>query len=343
MKQNPVANKEWEDILVYLEYHYGIIHSITPQLIGKSYELALSANKSIDGVVVGKDVYKLKDQLKGFPLRKIFLYETRDEYFKSDLYEELVSDCICKTKPSIILIGATSEGRALAPRIAARFKTGLTADCTELFIREYSNLVQIRPAFGGDIMAQIITPNARPQLATLRYGVAKSIEPIFERTIEFIDMTKENYISKIEVVRSEAIHEKKGIAQQQVLVVAGKGVRKKEDLSILEELAKLLGGELASTRGLVEKGWMPIDKQIGLSGQIVKPKLLITCGVSGSLQFLAGIGGADLIIAINIDKDAKIFSIAQYPVCGDLYEIVPELIKLIKNGQNSELLKLNTD
>ncbi|WP_213951362.1 electron transfer flavoprotein subunit alpha/FixB family protein [Tepidanaerobacter syntrophicus] len=343
MKQNLAMNKEWEDILVYLEYHYGIIHPISPQLIGKSYELALSAGKNVYGVMAGKDVYKSKDQLKGFPLKKVFLYETEDEYFRSDLYEELITDCIYATKPSVFLIGATPEGRALAPRIAARFKTGLTADCTELLIREYLNLVQIRPAFGGDIMAQIITPNARPQLATLRYGAAKSIEPVFEHRIEFINITKEKCMNKIEVINSEIFHETKGIAQQDILVVAGKGIRKKEDLSMLEELAKLLGGELASTRGLVEKGWIPIDKQIGLSGQTVKPKLLITCGVSGSLQFLAGIGGADLIIAINTDKNAKIFNIAHCPICGDLYEIVPELIKLIKNGQNSGLLKSNTN
>lgn len=330
-----IINKEkWKGILVYIEYHHNKVHPISYQLIGKAYELSASIGYDICGIVIGKNTALSKDQLKNYPLKKVFLYETEEEYFRADLYEELFSSCINKMRPSVVLIGGTAEGRSLAPRVATEFKTGLTADCTELILRDNSDLVQIRPAFGGNIMAQIVTTHTRPQLATVRYNVMKPIEPIFDNEIEFIiDEDGHQADSKITILEAVPIPKTKGIVDQDILVVAGKGVKRKEDLAMLKELADLLGGELASTRGLVEKGWMLSDKQIGLSGQTVRPKLLITCGVSGSVQFMAGMSGAYNIIAINADIDAKIFSIAHYPVCGDLYEIIPELINQIKSNR----------
>lgn len=323
-----IDKKEWKDILVYIEYHHNKVHPIGYQLIGKAYELAESIGYNVYGIVIGKNVDISKSQLKNYPLKKVFLYET-EEYFMSDLYGELFSDCINRMKPSVVLIGGTAEGRSLAPRVATEFKTGLTADCTELTLRDNTDLVQIRPAFGGNVMAQIVTTDTRPQFATVRYNVMKAMEPIFTYGVEFIEVEGRGH-SKLTILETTPIPKTRGIAMQEILVVAGKGVKKKEDLGMLEELASLLGGELASTRGLVEKGWMASERQIGLSGQTVRPKLLIACGVSGSVQFMAGMGGSENIIAINTDVDAKIFNIAHYPICGDLYEIVPELINLIK-------------
>lgn len=332
-KIEAVNKEEWKDILVYIEYNHNKVHPISYQLIGKAHELAASTGYDIFGIIIGRNTSLSKDQLKKYPLKKVFLYETEEEYFKADLYEEVFSSCIKKSKPSVVLIGGTTEGRSLAPRVATEFKTGLTADCTELILRENTDLVQIRPAFGGNIMAQIVTTDTRPQLATVRYNVMKPIEPTFEHDIEFIvEEIGHQAGNKITILEAAPIPKIKGIAQQEILVAAGRGVKKKEDLTMLEELASLLGGELASSRGLVEKGWMTSDKQIGLSGQTVRPKLLITCGVSGSVQFMAGMSGADNIIAINTDVDAKIFNIAHYPICGDLYEIIPELINKIKNS-----------
>ena len=331
-RKEAIKKEEWKGILVYIEYHHNQVHPISYQLIGKAYELAESIDYDIYGIVIGKNVALSKEQLKNYPLKKVFLYETKDEYFKSDLYEKLFSSCINIIKPSVVLIGGTSEGRSLAPRVAIEFKTGLTADCTELILRENTDLVQIRPAFGGNIMAQIVTTDTRPQFATVRYNVMKPIEPIFQEKIEFIIDEKAHMAhSNLTTLKAIPIPKIKGIAQQEILVAAGKGIKKKEDLAMLEDLASLLGGELASTRGLVEKGWMTSDKQIGLSGQTVRPRLLITCGVSGSVQFMAGMMGADNIIAINSDPNAKIFEIAHYPICGDLYDIIPELINMLKD------------
>ncbi len=330
-KKEAVNKEEWKHILVYIEYRHEKVHPITYQLIGKASELAASSADDVCGIVIGKNTALAKNQLKHYPLKKVFLYET-EEHFKADLYEKLFSNCIDKMRPSVVLMGGTAEGRSLAPRAATAFRTGLTADCTELILRDNRELVQIRPAFGGNIMAQIVTPDTRPQFATVRYNVMKPIEPNCEHETEFIAEAVEGADSKLTILEAVPRPERKGIAQQEILVVAGKGVKEKEDLAMLEELAVLLGGELASTRGVVEKGWVASDKQIGLSGQTVRPKLLIACGVSGSVQFMAGMSGADNIIAINTDADAKIFHIAHYPVCGDLYEIVPELIKGIKNS-----------
>lgn len=335
--KNPVESRfnieknEWCDILVYLEYHHSKIHPISYQLIGKAFELAQKSGFVINGIVIGKNTHLCREQLKSYPLKKVFLYET-EEYYKSDLYEKMFDDCIGKTKPSVVLVGGTPEGRSLAPRAAAAFRTGLTADCTELLMQDNTHMVQIRPAFGGNIMAQIVTKYSRPQFATVRYNVMEPAKPVFKDEIEFIPCnTKDNFKSRLEILKAVPVEKIRGIAQQDTLVVAGKGVRKKEDLGMLEELAGLLDGELASTRGLVEKGWVAGNKQIGISGQTVKPKLLIACGVSGSVQFLAGMSGAENIIAINTDKEARIFSVAHYPIYGDLYEIIPGLIERLKN------------
>lgn len=332
--RHTVKKEDWKGILVYAEYHNKTIHPITYQLIGKAYELARTIGYDVYGIVIGKSVDFSVSQLKNYPLKEVFLYETDDEYFKSDLYEKLLSNCISAVKPSVVLMGGTAQGRSLAPRAATEFRSGLTADCTDLKLRENSDLVQIRPAFGGNIMAQIVTTDTRPQFATVRYNVMSPLEAVFNNKTKFI--TCDNIAkasSKLEILEALPKPKVKGITDQERLVVAGKGVKKKEDLDMLEELAALIGGELASTRGLVEKGWMTNDRQIGLSGQTVRPKLLITCGVSGSVQFIAGMKGVDNIVAINIDPYAKIFNIAHYPICGDLYEIVPELIKLIRRSE----------
>lgn len=320
----------WKNILVYLEYHHGKIHPIGIQLLGKAFELAASAGCDVYGVVIGEHAGEAKPQLLHYPLKSVFLYEAQ-EHFAADLYEQQFSDCIEKLHPSVVLIGGTAQGRSLAPCAATRFRTGLTADCTGLAIRDKDDLVQTRPAFGGNIMAQIITPNTRPQFATVRLNMMKSAEQREDASVVFIACSSEHPAkSALEILDAQTLFPEKDITKQKVLVAAGNGVRKREDLIMLEELAALLGGELASTRGLVEKGWIQSDRQIGLSGHTVRPKLLITCGVSGSVQFMAGMSGAENIIAINQDPEARIFQIAHYPVCGDLYEIVPELIRQLK-------------
>jgi len=324
----------WKNILVYLEYHHGIVHPVGIQLLGKALELAASCGCEVYGIVIGKNAGEAKPQLLLYPLTSVFLYEAQ-ENFASDLYEQLLSDCIGKLRPSIVLIGGTAQGRSLAPCAATRFRTGLTADCTGLSIRDKDDLVQTRPAFGGNIMAQIITPNTRPQFATVRLNMMEPARKSEAASVAFITCASAHPAkSALEILDAQSLAPEKDITRQKVLVAAGKGIRKKEDLAMLEELAVLLGGELASTRGLVEKGWIKSDRQIGLSGHTVRPELLITCGVSGSVQFMAGMSGAKNIIAINQDPEARIFQIAHHPVCGDLYEIIPELIRQLKAAKS---------
>ncbi len=256
------------------------------------------------------------------------------EYFKIEAYTSVFAEFIKKIKPAAILVGATPVGRQLAPRVAARFGTGLTADCTILDIKENTDLVQIRPAFGGNIMAEILTPNTRPQMATVRYKImdAPKWNDVVTGTIEALPVSDEKLKSRIEVLGVTKKEKRQTIDGADVIVVAGRGVKKKADLKMIEELADLLGGQTASTRPLVEAGWMDPKKQIGLSGRTVRPKLIITCGVSGSVQFVAGMNHADTIFAINSDPKASIFKTANYAVKADLYDVIPKLIEKIKTG-----------
>ncbi len=234
-----------------------------------------------------------------------------------------------------MLVGATTVGRSLAPRVAARFRTGLTADCTILDMKENSDLVQIRPAFGGNIMAQIVNPNHRPQLATVRYKVmdapCRSDEISGKINVEYMDKNK--FKSGIDVLKVTKKEVEVGISDADVIVAVGRGVKSEKDMDMIKELADLLGAQVAVTRPLVEAGWADAKLQIGLSGRTVKPKLIITCGISGAVQFAAGMNNSDVIVSINNDPKASIFNVAHYGIIGDLYEVIPKLIEDIKNDQ----------
>lgn len=328
--------EEWSGILVYLECYRGRIHAAGLELIGEATRLAKQSGQDIYTIAIGWNMDEAVETLKGYPVKKAYLYETEDEYIPC-LYEEAVTECIRELQPAIVLIGGTSEGRALAPRLAVEFETGLTADCTSLIMDTDSNLVQTRPAFGGNVMASIVTQYCRPQFATVRPGVMEQIERDSDMETEYVREKIDSQTRGIRIIKTEETEVSDDITQQELLVVAGRGVKKKEDLQMLRRLAELLGGRLASSRALVEKGWMSPKEQIGLSGNTVSPKYMITCGVSGTVQFMAGMKNTKNIIAINSDPNARIFAIAHYPVCGDLYEIVPELIEKLeqKKGEGN--------
>lgn len=327
-----MENKKCSGILVYIENHYEKIHASSLELLSEAYRLAEVNKEEVYAVAVGRHMSQIREQLRGFHVKQAWLYET-DIFFQADIFELPVAECIREIRPSTVLIGGTYEGRSLAPRLAVTFETGLTADCTELQINETGELVQIRPAFGGNIMASILTEHTRPQIATVRAGIFEILEQDDGYRTEFIfrDMPQEKKgMEIIDVSQAEQIN---AIAEQDLLIVAGRGVRKKEDLKMLSELSGFLGGKLASSRALVEKGWMPSETQIGLSGLTVAPKYMITAGVSGTVQFMAGMKHAKNIIAINSDPEARIFEIAHYPICGDLYEIIPKLRCRLQGGK----------
>ena len=328
----PSVNKEeWKGIAVYVDHVDGKIHPVTLELLGKARELAQVTGHPVYAVFMGNHISEKSHELLHYGADKVFIYDEPElERFKIEPYTAVFEDFIQNVKPSSILVGATTVGRQLAPRVAARMKTGLTADCTILEMNEDTDLSQIRPAFGGNIMADIVTQFTRPQFATVRPGVMQKAEKDHRIVTEYITEKIEKTRKEIEVISSKAEAVEKGIADEKILVVAGRGVKKKEDLDMLRELAELLGGTLASSRALVEKGWMLPKEQIGLSGNTVSPDYMITCGVSGTVQFMAGMKHTKNIIAINEDPKARIFEIAHYPIVGDLYEIVPELIRIVK-------------
>ncbi|QNO13833.1 electron transfer flavoprotein subunit alpha [Alkalicella caledoniensis] len=337
-----INKDEWKGIMIYVEHVEGNIHPVTFELIGKARELAAKINHPVYALFLGHEITKQADELLKYGVDKVFVYDNAElEHFRVDSYTAAFEDCVKNVKPSTILVGATSVGRSLAPRIATRFRTGLTADCTVLDVKENTDLVQIRPAFGGNIMAQIITPNHRPQMATVRYKIMDTAEKVENITgkVEVCDIAVEKLASQIEVL---GVHKKEvvpGINDAEVLVVAGRGIKEEKDMAMVKELADLLGGQIAVTRPLIEAGWGSHNQQIGLSGRTVRPKLLITLGVSGAVQFTAGMGGAENVFAINNDPNAAIFNVSHYGIVGDIYEVIPKLIASIKNGADiSELV-----
>ena len=335
-KSETVDKSLWRGVCVYCEISDGKIHPVTLELLGKARELADSINHPVYGVLIGNGLCKYADELTHYGADKIFVYDDPAfEEFRISPYTAAFYDFIEKIKPSSILVGATNMGRSLAPRVAARCGAGLTADCTVLKMKENTDLVQIRPAFGGNIMAQIVTPNARPQFCTVRY----KIFPIPSRTPEscgetiIMPVTDSMKRSDTQILSVTEKPREIDISDADVIVACGRGFSKEQDLELARELADLLGGQLAGTRPLIEAGWLSPKRQIGLSGRTVKPKLIICLGISGSVQFAAGMKGSDLIVAVNKAADASVFDICHVGLVGDLYEIVPSLIEKIKGGK----------
>lgn len=328
-----VDKDKWKGIAVYVDHIDGVIHPVTYELIGKARELARKINHPVYAVMMGHHIGSQCEELLHYEVDKIFVYDKEElDRFKMEPYARAFEDFVENIKPTAILMGATTVGRQLAPRLAARLKTGLTADCTILDINENTDLVQIRPAFGGNIMAQILTPNHRPQMATVRYKVMDAPErkDTIQGEIIRCNIDSKELASKVSVLDIIEKEKEQFIEGAEVLIVAGRGIKKEDDLTMLKELADLLGGQIACTRPVMEAGWLEAKSQVGLSGRTVRPKLIITCGVSGSVQFTAGMNNSEQIIAINKDENAPIFKTAHYCLIGDLYDIIPNLISQIR-------------
>ena len=325
----------WKGITVYVDHVEGDIHPVTLELLGKARELADKIGHPVQALFLGSGIGDKAHELLHYGVDKVYVVDTPELMdFKIESYTAAFEAYINKVKPSAILVGATSVGRQLAPRIAARFKTGLTADCTILDMHDNTDLVQIRPAFGGNIMAEILTTNTRPQLATVRYKVMNAPERSEAAKGEVVplEVPADKLKARMEVLGIIKKEKKKTIESAEVLVVAGRGLKKPEDIAMVRQLAEALGGDVACTRPLVETGWMEATHQIGLSGRTVRPKLIITCGVSGAIQFVAGMNNSEQVVAINSDPEAPIFKVANYALVGDIYEIIPQLIEKIKQG-----------
>ena len=334
-KADTFDKDSWKDFLIFVEQERGDIHPVAFELIGEARKMAPKVNYKVNCVIVGgagtgENARKLLD----YGVDKVYVYEHPGfEGFRADCYADAVAACIAAVRPSSILIGATSLGRSLAPRLSTRFHTGLTADCTTLDIKENTDMVQIRPAFGGNIMAQIQIAHSRPQFATVRYRVMDRASKVEHPSGEIVpcQVTEEMVNSRIKILSSEVIRKQKTLEEEDILVAVGRGVRTEKDVEMCRELAEALGGQLAFTRPMVENGFGDNAHQIGLSGRTVRPKLLITCGVSGAIQFTSCMTGSECIVAINNDPEAQIFNVAHYCIVDDLYQVVPMLTQLVRD------------
>lgn len=336
-QKKEVDKSKWVGITVYVDHVEGKIHPVTLELIGKAKELAQKTNHPVYALFIGHNIKDKAEELLHYGVDEVFVYDDDElKDFRIEPYAAAFEDFINKVKPSSILVGATTVGRSLAPRVAARFKTGLTADCTILDMKENTDLVQIRPAFGGNIMARIVTPNNRPQFCTVRYKIFSAPERSSEAKgkITLCNIEKQKLNSNIKVLEVTKKKKEVSISDAEAIVAVGRGLKSEKDMEMVHELADLLGAQIAGTRPMVEAGWIDAKRQIGLSGRTVKPKVIINLGISGSVQYVAGMNGSDCIISINQDENASVFNVSHYAVVGDMYEIVPKMIENIKSGKD---------
>jgi electron transfer flavoprotein alpha subunit len=330
-----------KNIFVFIEQRDGEIQKVSLELIGKARELADILEQSVVGILAGHQIAAKAELLIAHGADQVLLIDEPilAEYI-TEPYAKAVTAVIEQYQPEILLYGATAIGRDLAPRVAARIHTGLTADCTALSIdEETQNLLMTRPAFGGNIMATIVCANHRPQMATVRPGVMKAL-PYDEKRSGVIEKVTISFNpADMNVKIREVVKEAKqsaDITEAKVLVSGGRGIGGPEKLPMLKELAEVLGGELSCSRAIADAGWLERDRQVGQTGKTVRPSLYFACGISGAIQHVAGMESSDCIIAINKNNTAPIFDVADLGIVGDVNVIVPKLIEALKRYKEAK-------
>ena len=329
-----IDKSEYHGIWVFGEQRNNEVLPVVFELLGEGRKLAEELAVPLSVVLMGSNLADKAHTLISYGADNVYTVEDESlETYNDQSYTDIFTQLVNTYKPEIILIGATTYGRSLAPRIASRLNTGLTADCTYLSIdKETGNLMQTRPAFGGNLMATIVCPDRRPQMSTVRPKVMKPIEPDSTRTGEVIRPNvniPENI--KIKVIdQVQTLCEKVSLTEADIIVAGGRGMGEPKNFELVKELADVLGGAVGATRATVDAGWIDYSHQVGQTGKTVGPKVYFACGISGAVQHLAGMSSSDIIIAINKDADAPIFKVATYGIVGDVLEVLPELIKEFK-------------
>ncbi len=331
--------EEYKGVWIFGEQKRGVVQPVAFELLGKGRELADKLKTDVTCVLLGHNIKEKAQELiyRGAD-NVIVVDDPKLEHFLDEPYNKVLVQLIRKYRPAIFLCGATVIGRSLVSRVAVKLHTGLTADCTGLDIDPKEGyLMQTRPAFGGNIMATILSKNHRPQMATVRHKVFKEAAidktrkgKIIEETVAPTLLTSRTKL--LDIV--EEVGTTINIAEADFIVSGGRGMKGPENFVILEELAKVLGGSVGSSRAAVDAGWMPYSHQVGQTGKTVCPKIYIACGISGQIQHLVGMQSADIIIAINKDPDAPIFSVATFGIVGDVFDVVPKLTKKFKEILN---------
>jgi electron transfer flavoprotein alpha subunit len=325
----------YSGVWVFVEQTEGEAAKVSWELLGKGRELADTLNVPLSAVVIGDGVGNLCTEAFAYGADRAYLLDAPVfRYYRTESYLQAVCALIDKYKPEIILMGATGLGRDLAGAVATAVGTGLTADCTGLSIDDKRNLMQTRPAFGGNIMATIMCDKFRPQMATVRPHVMPMAEKQPGKTGEIIRETspirEEDILVKVLEIISDKKKDNVDVAGAEFIVSGGRGMMGKENFAMLKELADELGGVVGASRSAVDAGWMPQDRQVGQTGKTVRPKIYIACGISGAIQHLVGMQDSDVVIAINRDKDAPIFEVATYGIVGDLFQVVPALTNRLR-------------
>ena len=328
----------YKGVWIFAEQRGGKVSSVAYELLGIGRKLADDRGTILSAVLFGSSDTEAKELVR-WGADKV--YHAKDpifDHFNDEPYSQLLSSLIREHRPEIVLVGATPLGRSFVPRVAAGLRTGLTADCTSLAIdKETGNLLQVRPAFGGNIMATILCPNHRPQMATVRPRVMK--RGIYDegRAGEIIDVKADGLTSRTKVAATvkEVSDITVNLQEADIIVSGGRGLGDPRGFKLIEELAEILGGAVGSSRAAVDAGWIPHRHQVGQTGKTVCPKIYFACGISGAVQHLVGMQSSDTIIAINKNPEAPIFNVATYGIVGDLYEVVPLLIKKMKEAKGA--------
>ncbi len=340
--------EQYKDVYVFAQQVDNEISPIAFELLGKAKDLANDLGQKVAAVLIGYQVKDLADQLAVYGADKVIVVDDKElEVYRTEPYTHALASVINEFKPEIMLVGATAIGRDLGPRVSARVKTGLTADCTSLDIgdfplvampgkeQKHNQLLMTRPAFGGNTIATIACPDNRPQMATVRPGVMQKNEPVADAKAEVVEFNPGftpdgKYVEILDIVKNVA--DVVDIQDAKILVSGGRGVGSPENFKILEELAAVVGGTVSCSRAVVDSGWKPKDLQVGQTGKTVRPNVYFAIGISGAIQHVAGMEEADIIIAINKDEDAPIFDVADYGIVGDLNKVVPLLTEEIQKA-----------
>jgi electron transfer flavoprotein alpha subunit len=331
--------KDYRGVWVFVEQTDGKPAEVSWELLGVGAKLAKTLDVELCTIVIGDKVEHLCQESFAYGASKAYLMDDKVfHYYRTEPYYKAICYLINKYKPEIVLTGATGLGRDLAGGVATKLKTGLTADCTGLDIDDRGFLLQTRPAFGGNVMATILTEQTRPQMSTVRPHVMPMPEKDTSHKGEIVRESMPLKEEDISVKVLEVIDTRKAgdvdIAAADVIVSGGRGMLAKENFRILQELADELGGVVGSSRGAVDAGWMPVERQVGQTGKTVRPKIYIACGISGAIQHLVGMQDSDVIIAINRDRQAPIFEVATYGIVGDLFQVVPAITNHIRELRN---------
>lgn len=329
--------KDYKGIWVFIEQKNGRVQSVSYELLGKAQELAKKLNTQVSAVLIGNKLEDQLDELIFCGADNIYLVEASElANFQDEPYTNILVELVKKHKPEILLCGATNIGRSLISRVAINIKAGLTADCTGLDIDpDKKILLQTRPAFGGNIMATIISPNYRPQMATVRHKVFAPMAADKKRKGKVI---KESFDQALYVSRTklldiiEEIESTVNLSEADIIVSGGRGMGGAENFKLLEDLAHVLEAAVGSSRAAVDAGWMPYSHQVGQTGRTVGPKIYFACGISGQIQHLVGMQSSKIIVAINKDPEAPIFKVATYGIVGDLFQVVPALTQAFKTA-----------